>query len=91
MPTYMPSLKVTKSGGVVHLQLGGLACGTGASLQEAADDLIQSVLRLLMSIRSGGFSVCREIQPDLDTMSFLAELDQLAASGGDIRTRLFDA
>jgi hypothetical protein len=90
MSSDVPSLKVTESGGLVQLQLGALARGNGASLQEAADDLIQSVLRLLMAVRSGGLNLCREIPPDLDTISFLAELDELAATGGDIRSRLFD-
>lgn len=89
MSSYMPSLKVIESGGLVQLQLGGLARGSGASLQEAADDLIQSVLRLLPGIRWGGLTVCRELQPDQDTLAFLAELDELAAAGRDIRPRLF--
>jgi hypothetical protein len=90
MSTCMPSLTVTESGGLVHLQLGAFARGHGASLQEAADDLIQSVLRLVMAIRSGGLTVSREIQPDLETMNFLAELGEVAAAGGDIGSRLFE-
>lgn len=85
----MPSLTITESGGLVELQLGAFARGQGASLQEAADDLVQSVLGLLLAIRSGGFTPSRELPPDLETMNFLAELSDLAAAGGDIRTRLF--
>ena len=85
----MPPLTVTESGGVVLLQLGGLARGKGASLQEAADDLIHSILGVLMAIRSSGFSACREVQPDIDTLNFFYELGEIAASGGDIRSRVF--
>jgi hypothetical protein len=85
----MPPLTVTESGGLVCLQLGGLARGRGASLQEAADDLIHSILGVLMAIRSSGFSGCSELQPDLDAMNFFYELGEIAASGGDIRSRVF--
>jgi hypothetical protein len=85
----MPALTVTENGGLVCLQLGGFARGKGASLQEAADDLIHSILGVLMAIRSSGFSACRELQPDLDTLNFFYELGEIAASGGDIRGRVF--
>jgi hypothetical protein len=85
----MPALTVTESGDLVRLQLGGFARGCGASLQEAADDLIHSVLTVVMAIRSSGFASCSELPPDLDTMNFLYELGEFAASGGDIRERVF--
>ena len=84
-----PALTVTESGGQVCLQLGGFARGKGASLQEAADDLIHSILGLSMAIRSSGFTACTELQPDLDALNFIAELGDVAASGGDIRELLF--
>jgi hypothetical protein len=90
MSPYVPSLTITESGRFVQLQLGAFACGRGVSLQEAADDLTQAVLRLAMATRSGGFAVSREIRPDLETMQFLAEVGELAAAGEDIRPRLFD-
>ena len=85
----MPALTITESGGLVWLQLGGFARGQGASLQEAADDLIHSILGVVMAIRSSGFSACTELQPDLDALNFFYELDEIAASGGDIRSRVF--
>lgn len=84
-----PSLTVTDSRGRVRLQLGSLACGEGASLQDAADDLILRLLEVAMAVRSGGFRVSSEVWPDLETMDFLYELGEIAAAGGDIRTRLF--
>ena len=85
----MPSLTITESGELVRLQLGGLARGEGASLQEAADDLIRRLLALVLAFRSSGFKVSCEIRPDLETMDFLYELGEIADAGGDIRARVF--
>jgi hypothetical protein len=85
----MPALTVTELGKHVQLNLGGLAQGQGASLQEAADDLICSILRLAMAFRSTGFRATSEFPQDLETMSFLYELGEIAAAGGDIRSRVF--
>jgi hypothetical protein len=85
----MPPLTITESGRFICLQLGGFARGQGTSLQEAADDLIHSILGVLLAIRSSGFSACTELQPDLDALNFFYELGEIAASGGDIRSRVF--
>jgi hypothetical protein len=85
----MPVLTISETGGRVRLALGGLAHGEGSSLQEAADDLICSILRLVMALRSSGFSVSSEARPDFETMNFLWELGEIAAAGGDIRVRVF--
>jgi hypothetical protein len=85
----MPALSVTEAGGRVRLDLGGFAQGEGSSLQEAADDLILSILRLVIAFRSTGFRVSSESRPDLETMNFLYELGEIAAAGGDIRSRVF--
>lgn len=73
----------------MRLTLGGIAEGEGSSLQEAADDLICSILRLVMAFRSSGFKASSEFRPDLETLHFLYELGEIAAAGGDIRTRVF--
>jgi hypothetical protein len=85
----MPALSVTEAGGRVRLNLGGFAQGEGSSLQEAADDLIRAILRLVTAFRSTGFRACSESHPDLETMNFLYELGEIAAAGGDIRPRVF--
>jgi hypothetical protein len=85
----MPALSITEAGGRVRLDLGGFARGEGASLREAADDLILSTLRLVIAFRSTGFRACGEAQPDIETMNFLYELGEIAAAGGDIRSRVF--
>ena len=85
----MPALSVTEAGGRVHLSLGGFAQGEGSSLQEAADDLISSVLRLVMAFHSSGFKASCERWPDFETMNYLYQLGEIAAAGGDIRARVF--
>ena len=77
------------AGGRVRLSLGGFAHGEGSSLQEAADELVCRLLELALAFRSGGCSTSRELRPDLETMNFLHELGEIAAAGGDIRSRVF--
>ena len=85
----MPALTINELEGSVRLTLGGFARGEGRTLQEAADDLVSSVLRLAMACRVNGFRACSELPPDHETMLFLQELGEIAASGGDIRERVF--
>jgi hypothetical protein len=85
----MPALTLTEAGGCVRLNLGGFAHGQGSSLQEAADELICSILRVVMAFRSSGFRASCEVHPDFETMNFLYELGEIAAAGGDIRSRVF--
>jgi hypothetical protein len=85
----MPALTITELGGRVRLSLSGLAQGEGSSLQEAADELVCRLLELALALRSGGCSASRELRPELEAMSFLHELGEIAAAGGDIRSRVF--
>jgi hypothetical protein len=85
----MPALTITELGGRVRLSLGGFAQGEGSSLQEAADELVCRLLELALAFRSGGCSTSCELQPELETMNFLHELGEIAAAGGDIRSRVF--
>jgi hypothetical protein len=91
MSSYAPSLIVHERAGGVRLHLGSLAHGDGPSLQEAADDLVRRVLIIARSLRAGGLSAPREVAHDVAALSFLYELDEIAAAGGDVRTRLFGA
>jgi hypothetical protein len=85
----MPALSITEAGGRVRLDLGGFAQGEGASLQQAADDLLRRILDLALAFRSNGCTASTELSPNLETMSFLHELADIAAAGGDIRARVF--
>jgi hypothetical protein len=86
-----PPLEVRQVAGRVRLLLGSVAYGEGATLQEAADDLVARVLVLVMAFRSGGIGpVSGEgPPPDLAMLDFLYELGEIAAADGDIRERLF--
>jgi hypothetical protein len=89
MSERVPSLTVWEVGGLVRLQLGGLARGEGVSLQDAADDLIRRLLGIVIAFRSSGVKSSCEVRPDLEMMDFLYKLGELAAAGGDIRRRVF--
>jgi hypothetical protein len=83
-------LTVQESSGRVRLCLGGLAHGDGSTLQDAADDLVQRLLAYVMAFRATGFRPSLELAPpDLATMDFFYELGDIAAAGGDIRSRLY--
>ena len=86
-----PTLQVRQVSGRVRLLLGAVAYGEGATLQEAADDLVARVLVLVMAFRSSGIGpVSSDIPPpDLAMLDFLDELGEIAAADGDIRKRLF--
>jgi hypothetical protein len=89
MSTYRPALFVRERAGGVRLHLGSLAHGDGPSLQEAADDLVGRALTIGRAFRTSGFTVSPEVAHDVAGLSFLCELDELAATGGDVRARLF--
>jgi hypothetical protein len=85
----MPVLTITETGDRIRLQLGGFARGEGASLQEAADELVRSILPLVIAFRSSGFQVTSEFRADLETIDFLYQLGEVAATGDDIRSHVF--
>ena len=89
---WTPGLSVRGVGGRCRLCLGGYVHGEGATLQEAADDLVRRLLALAMSLRSGaGFRISAEVPGlDLRWFEFLYELGAIAARGEDIRTRVFE-
>jgi hypothetical protein len=90
MSEFAPTLRVDEIAGGVRLSLGRFFSAEGLTLQEAADELVWKMLVTLMAFRSRGISglgvVCR---PDMGLVSFLSDLDSIAAAGGDIRERLF--
>jgi len=92
MSAWTPELSVREAGGRCRLCLGGQVEGEGATLQEAADDLVQRLLAHAMSLRSGaGFRLSPDVPGvDLRWFEFLYELGSIAAGGGDIRERVFE-
>ena len=89
---WTPALSIREVAGRCRLNLGGHVHGEGATLQEAADDLVRRLLAIAMSLRSeAGFRVSSEVPGvDLRWFEFLYELGAIAARGEDIRARVFD-
>ena len=73
----------------MRLQLGAIARGEGASLQDAADDLIRRLLGQALAFRASGFRGSSELLPDLETLDYFHRLGEIAAAGGDIREHVF--
>jgi hypothetical protein len=90
MSEFAPTLRVDEIDGLVRLSLDGFFSAEGATLEEAADELVCKMLVAVMAFRSRGISglsaVCR---PDMELVGLLWELGEIAAAGGDIRERLF--
>jgi hypothetical protein len=86
---WSPSLQLSELGEGCRLTLAGCAHGDGATLQEAADDLVARLLNIAMCFRSGGWTKTRELAPDMRWLDFVWELGEIAARGGDIRERIF--
>ena len=90
MPRYTPSLRVSEIGGRVRLSLVGFRHADGATLQEAADELVRRMLLVAMALRTDGIGrMPYAFQPDPDELQFIWELGEIAARGEDIRGRLF--
>jgi hypothetical protein len=85
------ALTVQERSDGVRLHLGSVAYGDGPSLQDAADDLVRRVLALGRALCTSGFAVSTEFPCDVAALSLLAEVDEIAAAGGDVRTWLFGA
>jgi hypothetical protein len=89
---WTPELSVKDVGGRCRLSLGSQVHGEGATMQDAADDLVRRLLTLAMSLRSeAGLRVSPEA-PGVDRrwFEFLYELGAIAARGEDIRGRVFE-
>lgn len=87
---WSPALELTESGGRCRLSLGGLARGEGETLQEAADELIARLLELAREFQAAGFGWSSGLgRPDLAQLDYVRELGEIAATGGDVRGRVF--
>jgi hypothetical protein len=85
-PSYRPPLSVHELGDQCRLSLAGLAHGHGRTLQEAADDLVDRLHRVVLSLRRSGLRFSRELgPPDRATLEYLWILGELAERGEDIR------
>src|SRR5262249_25620192 len=85
-----PPLRITEVDGRVRLGLEGLGDVEGATLQEAADELVAYVLGVAMALHAGGIGpVSTECSPDMALLGFIWSIGEHAAAGGDVRELLF--
>ena len=90
MPAWFPPLRISEVDERVRLGLEGLGDVEGATLQEAADALIERLLVLSMGYRAGIVPPpSSECAPDPDLLDFVYRLGEVAARGGDPRELLF--
>jgi hypothetical protein len=90
MAEFVPALRADENAGRIRLSLDGCVSAEGATLQEAADELVWKMLVAVAAFRSRGVAGLSAVsRPDGGLVGFLRELDQIAAAGGDIRERLF--
>jgi hypothetical protein len=86
---WTPALELCETGTGCRLSLGGWAHGEGETLQQAADRLIARLLDISLRFRKSGYQFARTVGgPSLDELSFVWELGEIAAGGGDIRPRV---
>jgi hypothetical protein len=90
MPEFDPTLRLDERAGRVRLTLDGVCSAEGATMQEAADELVWKLLDALIAFRDRGLNGLAAIRrPDPGLVAFLLELDAIAGDGGDIRECLF--
>jgi hypothetical protein len=85
MRSWAPPLSPRETAHGCRLSLAGVGHGHGATLQDAADELVSRVLDVALAVRAGGLTYTSGLLPDLDSVAFLHEVAEVAAQGGDIR------
>jgi hypothetical protein len=87
---FSPNVTISEADGLVRLGLDGVSSVEGETLQDAADALVCRLLVIAMAYRSSGAGpINAECGVDPALMEFIWELGEIAASGRDIRERLF--
>jgi hypothetical protein len=87
---WTPELELQAKEGLCRLSLDGVTYGYGVTLQEAGNDLLTRLFDLAIAFRDGKYRGRDEPgAPNALVMAFLSEIGEIAARGGDIRTRVF--
>jgi hypothetical protein len=85
-----PELRVHETGDGCRLTLVGVTYGDGATLTEAADDLIARLLTITYGVRHSGLRMPLSMGlVDRRLTDLLWELAEIVGRGGDIRDRVF--
>jgi hypothetical protein len=87
---WTPDLELFERTDRCQLSLVGVATGHGATLQDAANDLLVRLHDLGLALRRSGLRLSGEIgRLDPRIAGFLWEIGEIVARGGDLRTRVF--
>lgn len=90
MASSSPPLRIREVEGRIRLGLDGFGDVEGATLQEAADELVLHLLRIALALRADGVApLSSECCADPALLEFVWELGDIAARGGDPREMLF--
>lgn len=86
---WTPELRLRSEAGRCYLSLVGVTDGSGATLQEAGNDLMARLFDLALGLRRHGLRFTSGAgRPDPLVLSFLWEIGELATAGEDIRRRV---
>jgi hypothetical protein len=85
MRSWAPPLSLRETAHGCRLSLSGVGHGHGATLQDAADELVSRVLDVALAVRVGGLTCTSGLVPDLHSVEFLHEVAEVALQGGDVR------
>lgn len=88
--SWTPPLRLQSQANRCRLTLAGVAHGSGATLQQAANDLLVRLYDVATALRDGDLRPNANTGPlAADTAAFLWEIGQIASRGGDLRARVF--
>ena len=90
MDGFTPRLRIAEIDGRVRLGFDGFSDVEGATLQDAAEQLVARLLAIATAVRAGAVGpLSSECCPDTALLDFLWQLGELAAAGGNPRDLLF--
>jgi hypothetical protein len=87
---WSPELQLHAKADGCRLTLVGVTYGNGPDLQAASNDLLTRLFDLAVGLRGGRMRPSGDLgASDPRMMSFLWEISEIIARGGDIRDRVF--
>jgi hypothetical protein len=89
MVEFAPSLGISETDAGVRLELEAITSAHGATLQDAADELVRKLLEIVMAVRIDGVCGGPELRVAPALLRYLWKLGAVAAAGGDLRDVIF--